>query len=144
MFAAFPIRTDEGYGPKGWPVIGPAGIGVTNGRTRDGEGSSPQLKEDLMAIFNVDNESRGQEGIEKAPSEDGRETQEAFFEVSKVVETPEMLQTWVEWFKRLNIPCAVARVSGGYTLWRKGEEIGRTRAKVSALKRKNIVYSFGV
>ena len=97
-----------------------------------------------MGIFKVDDKSIGQESAGKGISGNGRETQDAFFEVSKVVESPEMLQTWVEWFKRLNIPCAVARVSGGYTLWRKGEEIGRTRAKVGVLKRKNIVYSFGV
>jgi len=32
-----------------------------------------------------------------------------FFEVSKIVESPDMLKGWVEWFKRLNIPCAVMK-----------------------------------
>ncbi len=95
-----------------------------------------------MGMFEVDNSSCGQQRAGKGGI--GEEGQDTFFEVSKVVESPEMLQTWFEWFKRLSIPCAIAKVSGGYTLWRKGEEIGRTRAKVGVLKRKNIVYSFGV
>lgn len=98
-----------------------------------------------MAMFDVDSNSLGRERAHKrTASVDGQEAQEAFFEVSKVVESPDMLQTWIEWFKKLDIPCAIAKVSGGYTLWRKGEEIGRTRAKASVLKRKNIIYSFGL
>jgi hypothetical protein len=70
--------------------------------------------------------------------------EEAFFEVSKVVESPEMLNGWIEWFKRLNIPCFVTKKAGGYTLWRKGEEVGRPRAKAEGLRMKDIVYAFGV
>jgi hypothetical protein len=68
-----------------------------------------------------------------------------FFEVSKVVSSPDMLKSWVEWFKKLNIPCAVMKTGGGYVLLRKGEEVGRSRAKTSSeLTAKNIVYSFGL
>jgi hypothetical protein len=68
-----------------------------------------------------------------------------FFEVSKIVESPDMLKGWVEWFKRLNIPCAVMKTGSGYVLWRKGEEVGRTRSKNSSeLIAKNIIYSFGL
>ncbi len=68
-----------------------------------------------------------------------------FFEVSKKVESPDMLKGWVEWFKRLNIPCAVMKTRRGYALWRKGEEVGRVRSKASSqLISKNIIYSFGL
>lgn len=99
-----------------------------------------------MATFDAGNNcgARRRETKRKATHDERQETHEAFFEVSKVVASPDMLRTWIEWFKGLNIPCAIARVSGGYTLWRKGEEIGRTRAKATVLKRKNIVYSFGL
>ncbi len=68
-----------------------------------------------------------------------------FFEVSKIVESPDMLKGWVEWFKKLNIPCAVMKTGGGYVLLRKGKEVGRTRSKNSSgLIAQNIVYSFGI
>ena len=68
-----------------------------------------------------------------------------FFEVSKKVESPDMLKGWVEWFKRLNIPCAVMKTRRGYVLLRKGEEVGRTRSKNSLqMIAKDIVYSFGL
>ena len=66
-----------------------------------------------------------------------------FFEMSKVMGSPEMLKSWVEWFRRLHIPCAIAKTDGGYTLWRKGEEVGRKTSEVPpVLINKNIVYSF--
>ncbi len=49
---------------------------------------------------------------------------DGFFEISKVVESPEMLQSWVDWFGRLNIPCVITRTNAGYTLWREGVEVG--------------------
>jgi hypothetical protein len=71
--------------------------------------------------------------------------QPPFFEVSKKVESPDMLKGWVEWFKRLNIPCAVMKTRRGYVLLRKGEEVGRTRSQTSfPMTAKNIVYSFGI
>ncbi len=83
-------------------------------------------------------------GVDQNAPDKGKEAEGAFFEVSKVVESPEMLTGWIEWFKRLNIPCAVTKKAGGYTLWRKGEEVGRPRAKVEGLRMKDIVYAFGV
>ena len=78
-------------------------------------------------------------------SEGTRRDEHLFFEMSRVVESPEMLMSWVEWFRRLHIPCAVARTDGGYTLWRKGREVGRRRAKVpQILIKENIVFSFGL
>ena len=78
-------------------------------------------------------------------AEDERRDHTPFFEVSKKVESPDMLKGWVEWFERLNIPCAVMKTRRGYVLWRKGEEVGRTRAKTSSeLVAKNIIYSFGL
>jgi hypothetical protein len=68
-----------------------------------------------------------------------------FFEMSEIVESPEMLKSWVEWFRRLHIPCAIAKTEGGYTLWRKGREVGRKRSSVrSFLTKENIVFSIGV
>ncbi|HME44545.1 MAG TPA: hypothetical protein VKF36_15755 [Syntrophorhabdales bacterium] len=65
-----------------------------------------------------------------------------FFEMSRPVESPEMLKSWVEWFRRLHIPCAIARTEAGYTLWRKGKEVGRKRSKVPCVPM-DIVCSFG-
>ncbi len=80
-----------------------------------------------------------------ARAEDERPDHTPFFEVSKKVESPDMLRGWVEWFKRLNIPCAVMKTRRGYVLWRKGEEVGRIRSKnPSQLIAKNIIYSFGL
>ncbi len=82
---------------------------------------------------------------EAARAGDERPDHTPFFEVSKIVESPDMLKSWVEWFERLNIPCAVMKTRRGYVLWRKGEEVGRTRSKSSSeLTAKNIIYSFGV
>ena len=78
-------------------------------------------------------------------SEGTRRDEHLFFEMSRVVESPEMLMSWVEWFRRLHIPCAIAKADGGYTLWRKGTEVGRKRAKVpQILMEENIVFSFGL
>jgi hypothetical protein len=80
-----------------------------------------------------------------ACAEDEHPDYTPFFEVSKRVESPDMLKGWVEWFERLNIPCAIMKTRRGYVLWRKGEEVGRTRAKTSSeLVAKNIIYSFGL
>jgi hypothetical protein len=80
-----------------------------------------------------------------ARAEDERRDHTPFFEVSKKVESPDMLKSWVEWFKRLNIPCAVMKTRRGYVLLRKGEEVGRTRAKKSSqMIAKDIIYSFGL
>jgi hypothetical protein len=74
-----------------------------------------------------------------------RQHENLFFEMSRVVESPGMLMSWVEWFRRLRIPCAIAKADEGYTLWRKGTEVGRKRSKVPpVLIRKNIVFSFGL
>ena len=68
-----------------------------------------------------------------------------FFEVSKIVRSPDMLKGWVEWFKKLRIPCVVMKTGRGYVLLRKGKEVGRTRAKGSSeLIVENIIYSFGL
>ena len=68
-----------------------------------------------------------------------------FFEMSREVESPEMLKSWVEWFRRLHIPCAIAKTEGGYILWRKGTEVGRKRSKVpSVLTKENIIFSIGL
>ena len=68
-----------------------------------------------------------------------------FFEVSKKVESAEMLQGWFEWFRRLNIPCAITKSPEGYALWRQGEEVGRMRSKKQPeLIRQHIVCSFGL
>jgi hypothetical protein len=80
-----------------------------------------------------------------ASAESERRDHTPFFEVSKIVESPDMLKGWVEWFKGLNIPCAVVKAGSGYVLLRKGEEVGRTRSKNSSeLIMNNIVYSFGL
>ncbi len=68
-----------------------------------------------------------------------------FFRVSKVVGSADMLDSWVAWFRRLNIPCAITKASGGYSLWRSGEEIGgETPIGLKELRAKKIVYSFGI
>jgi hypothetical protein len=86
-----------------------------------------------------------QERTGAARAEGERRDHAPFFEVSKIVESPDMLKGWVEWFKKLNIPCAVMKTGRGYVLWRKGKEVGRTRAKNSSeLIVNNIVYSFGL
>ena len=64
-----------------------------------------------------------------------------FFEMSRPVESPEMLRSWVEWFQRLHIPCAIARTQEGYTLWRKGREAGRRRSKIPSVNAKFIYLS---
>ena len=61
--------------------------------------------------------------------DEGRRDQDLFFEVSKKVGSAEMLQGWFEWFRALNIPCAITKSRRGYALWRKGEEVGRKRSK---------------
>jgi hypothetical protein len=66
-----------------------------------------------------------------------------FFEMSRPVESPEMLKGWVDWFRGLHIPCAIARTEAGYTLWRRGKEVGRRRSKVSSVCT-DFVYSFGL
>ena len=70
-----------------------------------------------------------------------------FFRISKVVASAQMLSSWVDWFKQLNIPCAVTKGNGGYSLWRSGEEIGdetSTSIGLQALRKMRIVYSFGL
>ena len=47
----------------------------------------------------------------------GGKDENFFFEISKTVESPEMLQGWFEWFRRLNIPCAITKSKQGYALW---------------------------
>jgi hypothetical protein len=80
-----------------------------------------------------------------ARDEDEGRDHTPFFEVSKIVESPDMLKGWVEWFKGLNIPCAVVKAGSGYVLMRKGKEVGRTRSKTSSeLITNNIIYSYGL
>jgi hypothetical protein len=68
-----------------------------------------------------------------------------FFEVSKVVESLEMLEPWVGWFRRLDIPCVIEKRRHGYILWRKGVEIGGKEPKsLSELKERKLVSLFGV
>ena len=67
-----------------------------------------------------------------------------FFRVSKVVGSMEILSSWVDWFKLRNIPCAIAKGSGGYSLWRYGDEIGGKSVPLSVLRKRKIVYSFGL
>jgi hypothetical protein len=76
---------------------------------------------------------------------DGVQSSGRFFRVSKVVGSAEMLDSWVAWFRRLNIPCAITKGSGGYSLWRSGEEIGGEEPiGLKELTAKKIVYSFGI
>ncbi len=82
------------------------------------------------------------EGMARNRREATRHIGNLFFEMSRPVESPEMLKSWVEWFRRLHIPCAIARTEAGYTLWRKGKEVGRRRSKVPYVPT-DIVYSFG-
>lgn len=75
---------------------------------------------------------------------DERAIPKGFFEMSKIVDSPEMLEGWVEWFGELDIPCAIVRGPEGFTLWRKGKEVGmETSAASSAMKRRNVVHSSG-
>jgi hypothetical protein len=68
---------------------------------------------------------------------------DGFFKISKIVESPEMLRGWVEWFRRLNIPCVIEKRKSGYALWRKGDEVGRDQSNnPSALNTRNVVFSF--
>ncbi len=78
-------------------------------------------------------------------AEEGRRDQDLFFEVSKKVESAEMLQGWFEWFRALNIPCAITKSRRGYALWRKGEEVGRKRSKARPeLTKQKIIFSYGL
>jgi hypothetical protein len=72
-----------------------------------------------------------------------RQIENLFFEVSRTVQSPEMLASWVAWFRRLHIPCAIAKTEGGYTLWRKGKEAGGKRSKAPSVPM-TIVCSFGL
>jgi hypothetical protein len=73
------------------------------------------------------------------------EIENLFFEMSRPVESPKMLKSWVEWFRRLHIPCAIVKTEAGYTLWRKGKEAGPRGSKIpSLLTEKNVIFSFGV
>jgi hypothetical protein len=80
-------------------------------------------------------------GMARSRRETTRCVGNLFFEMSRPVESPEMLKSWVEWFRRLHIPCAIARTEAGYTLWRKGKEVGRRRSKVPCVPM-DIVYAF--
>ncbi len=96
-----------------------------------------------MSTSSIKTTEIAQRSFEARAEDKGRKG--PFFEVSKIVSSPDMLKGWVEWFKGLNIPCAVMKTRRGYVLWRKGVEIGRTRSKNSSdLITKNIVYSFGI
>ena len=77
--------------------------------------------------------------------QDGPQSPDQFFRISKIVSDPEMLQGWFEWFKLRNIPCAITRGSGGYSLWRSGEEIGGGKPlTLTLLRKRGIVDSFGL
>jgi hypothetical protein len=53
-----------------------------------------------------------------------------------------MLQGWVDWFARLDIPCVIERRRSGFTLWRKGEEVGRNGSEEEPpLNTKNVIYN---
>jgi len=70
---------------------------------------------------------------------------DVFFRISRPVESPDMLRSWVEWFQGLHIPCVITRTEEGYTLWRKGKEVGRKKSTVSSvLPRESIISSFGL
>jgi hypothetical protein len=72
------------------------------------------------------------------------ETENLFFEVSKVVESREMLDPWVGWFQQLDIPCVIEKRRHGYILWRKGVETGGTEATtLSELKERKLISFFG-
>ena len=76
---------------------------------------------------------------------DKREIPKGFFEMSKIVDSPEMLEGWVEWFRELAIPCVIVRGREGFTLWRKGKEVGvKTSAASPAMKRRSIIRSAGI
>ena len=59
---------------------------------------------------------------QRSMGEGRRDQDDLFFEVSKKVGSAEMLQGWFEWFRALNIPCAITKSRRGYALWRQGEE----------------------
>jgi hypothetical protein len=69
----------------------------------------------------------------------------SFFEVSKVVESLEMLEPWVGWFQRLDIPCVIEKRRHGYILWRRGVETGGAEpTPLSELKERKLVSFFGM
>jgi hypothetical protein len=93
----------------------------------------------------VTEQEQARKGTARKRREATRQTENLFFEMSRPVESPEMLKSWVEWFRRLHIPCAIAKTEGGYTLWRKGKEVGRRRSKAPVLLiKENIIFSFGL
>ncbi len=72
-------------------------------------------------------------------------TANEFFEVSKTVDSPEMLQGWIAWFRQLGIPCLVVKRRSGYSLWRKGREAGIDESKRPAIPETGkIVFAYGV
>jgi hypothetical protein len=105
---------------------------------------STKKKENHM---NTDSSKKEQvsKGTPRNCSEARRQCENLFFEMSRVVESPGMLMSWVEWFRKLGIPCAIAKTNEGYTLWRKGTEVGRKKSKIPpALIEENIVFSVGL
>ena len=85
-----------------------------------------------------------EEEREHARSDRERKSDSLFFEVSKVVESREMLDPWVGWFQRLEIPCVIEKRRHGYILWRKGVETGGAEpTTLSDLKERNLVSFFG-
>lgn len=73
------------------------------------------------------------------------QSEHLFFEVSKVVESREMLDPWVGWFQRLDIPCVIEKRRHGYILWRKGTETGGAESiPLSELKERRLVSFFGL
>ena len=72
------------------------------------------------------------EGMARNRREATRRVGNLFFEMSRPVESPEMLKSWVEWFRRLHIPCAIARTEAGYTLWER--EGGGTKEVESSIR----------
>jgi hypothetical protein len=91
----------------------------------------------------------GEGAQEEGAAREGKaQSSNRFFRVSKVVGSADMLDSWVAWFRRLNIPCAITKGGGGYSLWRSGEEIGAEEQEepigLKELKAKKIVYSFGI
>jgi hypothetical protein len=70
---------------------------------------------------------------------------DSFFEVSKVVESREMLEPWVGWFQQLEIPCVIEKRRHGYILWRKGVEVGgKEPISLSELKERKLVSIIGL
>ena len=75
----------------------------------------------------INKKEQTREGTARNRRDAADQNESLFFEMSRPVQSPEMLRGWVEWFRRLHIPCAIAKTEGGYTLWRKGKEVGRKR-----------------